>query len=71
MPILEKVEDVADTVRVTNRVKVVVPKGTTIYEGIAMPQNIYDSIGNVAQLCASEAAYRGIRNIFTFKARIR
>ena len=45
--ILEKVEDVADTVRVTNRVKVVVPKGTTIYEGIAMPQNIYDSIGNV------------------------
>ena len=47
MPILEKVEDVADTVRVTNRVKVVVPKGTTIYEGIAMPQNIYDSIGNV------------------------
>lgn len=47
MPILEKVEDVADTVRVTNRVKVVVPKGTTIYEGIALPQNIYDSIGNV------------------------
>mgnify|MGYP001730506444 FL=1 len=47
MPILEKVEDVADTVRVTNRVKVVVPKGTTIYEGIAMPQNIYDSLGNV------------------------
>ena len=40
VPILEKVEDVADTVRVTNRVKVVVPKGTTIYEGIAMPQNI-------------------------------
>lgn len=27
--------------------KVVVSKGTTIYEGIAAPQNIYDSLGNV------------------------
>lgn len=27
--------------------KVVVPKGTTIYEGIAAPQNIYDSLGDV------------------------
>lgn len=30
-----------------NVTKVVVPKGTTIYEGIAAPQNIYDSFGNV------------------------
>ena len=30
-----------------NVTKVVVPKGTTIYEGIAAPQNIYDSLGNV------------------------
>ena len=30
-----------------NITKVVVPKGTTIYEGIAAPQNIYDSLGNV------------------------
>ena len=30
-----------------NVTKVVVPKGTTIYEGVAMPQNIYDSLGNV------------------------
>lgn len=27
--------------------KVIVPKGTTIYEGFAAPQNIYDSLGNV------------------------
>ena len=30
-----------------NVAKVIVPKGTTIYEGIAAPQNIYDSLGNV------------------------
>ncbi len=30
-----------------NVTKVVIPKGTTIYEGIAAPQNIYDSLGNV------------------------
>lgn len=30
-----------------NVTKIVVPKGTTIYEGIAAPQNIYDSLGNV------------------------
>ena len=30
-----------------NVTKVVVPRGTTIYEGIAAPQNIYDSLGNV------------------------
>ncbi len=30
-----------------NVIKVIVPKGTTIYEGIAAPQNIYDSLGNV------------------------
>ncbi len=30
-----------------NVTKVVVPKGTTIYEGIAAPQNIYDDLGNV------------------------
>ncbi len=30
-----------------NVTKVVAPKGTTIYEGIAAPQNIYDSLGNV------------------------
>ena len=30
-----------------NITKVVVPKGTTIYEGIAAPQNIYDSLNNV------------------------
>lgn len=29
-----------------NITKVVVPKGTTIYEGVAAPQNIYDSLGN-------------------------
>ncbi|MDO5539029.1 MAG: hypothetical protein Q4F83_02990 [Eubacteriales bacterium] len=27
--------------------KVIVPKGTVIYEGIAAPQNIFDSMGNV------------------------
>ena len=27
--------------------KVVVPKGTLIYEGIAAPQSIYDSLKNV------------------------
>ena len=27
--------------------KVVVPKGTTVYEGFAASQNIYDSFGNV------------------------
>ena len=27
--------------------KLVVPKGTTIYEGTAAPQNIYDNLGNV------------------------
>ncbi len=30
-----------------NVTRVVVPQGTTIYEGIAAPQNIYDSLGNV------------------------
>ena len=30
-----------------NITKVVVPKGTTIYEGVAAPQNIYDSLGNI------------------------
>ena len=30
-----------------NVTKVLVPKGTIIYEGIAAPQNIYDSLGNV------------------------
>ena len=30
-----------------NVTKVIVPKGTIIYEGIAAPQNIYDSLGNV------------------------
>ena len=30
-----------------NITKVVVPKGTSIYEGIAAPQNIYDSLNNV------------------------
>lgn len=30
-----------------NVTKVVVSKGTTIFEGIATPQNIYDSLGNV------------------------
>jgi len=30
-----------------NVTKVIVPKGTTIYKGIAAPQNIYDSLGNV------------------------
>ena len=30
-----------------NITKVVVPKGTTIYEGFAAPQNIYDSLGNI------------------------
>ena len=30
-----------------NITKVVVPKETTIYEGIAALQNIYDSLGNV------------------------
>lgn len=29
-----------------NITKVVVPKGTMIYEGIAAPQSIYDSLGN-------------------------
>ena len=29
-----------------NITKVVVPKETTIYEGVAAPQNIYDSLGN-------------------------
>ena len=27
--------------------KIIVPKGTTIYEGMVAPQNIYDSLGNV------------------------
>ena len=27
--------------------KITVPKGTTIYEGMVAPQNIYDSLGNV------------------------
>ena len=30
-----------------NVTKIVVPKGTIIYEGVAAPQNIYDSLGNV------------------------
>ena len=30
-----------------NATKVLVPKGTTIYEGIAASQNIYDGLGNV------------------------
>ena len=30
-----------------NVTKVVVPKGTTVYEGFAASQNIYDSLGNV------------------------
>lgn len=30
-----------------NITEVLAPKGTTIYEGIAAPQNIYDSLGNV------------------------
>lgn len=30
-----------------NIAEVVVPKGTTIYKGVAAPQSIYDSFGNV------------------------
>ena len=33
-------------IQLKNITKVVVPKETTIYEGVAAPQNIYDSLGN-------------------------
>ena len=57
MPILEKVEDVADTVRVTNRVKVVVPKGTTIYEGIGNVIGILPGGGNQVYIPTVEARW--------------
>ena len=39
---------------VENVTKVIVPKGITIYEGIAAPQNIYDSLGNVIGMLPGE-----------------
>ena len=37
-----------------NVTKVIVPKGITIYEGIAAPQDIYDSLGNVIGMLPGE-----------------